>query len=256
MRSIIPSLLLACIALVPALAQKTVSAQEIIEKINRKEAVLYQNVTVTGDLDLTNLANRHEVREGGWRGESEQYLSTVEVPLTFRDCTFKGKVLAYWSEDLNRMKTSSKVYNADFKEAVTIENCVFEDDAAFKYSKFDQRAVFTGNTFREEALFKYTKFRNAADFSQSSFRGYADFKYTHFDEASAFQKATFERSADFKYTKFEEGVDFRQVRFAGNADFKYTNFPRGTNFDDVTFNGSSDFKYAKLDGRRFSPDGR
>ncbi|GAB3489685.1 hypothetical protein GCM10027341_00390 [Spirosoma knui] len=255
MKTLLTTFLLACIALAPSLAQKTVAAREIIDKINRKEPVSYQDVTITGDLDLTNLANRREVREGGW-GDSQQYLSTVEVPLTFRNCTFSGKFLAYISEDFKLSKGGNKVYNANFNEAVTIENCQFEDDAAFKYSVFAQRAMFTGNTFREEALFKYTKFKDAANFSGSSFRGYADFKYTHFNEESTFQKARFERSADFKYTKFEEGVNFNQARFSGNADFKYTHFPRGTSFDEVTFSGSSDFKYTTLNGRKFAPGSR
>lgn len=249
-------LLLTLLAVSPALAQKTVDANEIIEKINRKEAVSYQDATITGDLDLTNLANRREVREGNWRGESEEYRSTVEVPLTFRNCTFRGKVLAYRTEESRLTKMTSKVFNADFTEAVTIEGCTFEDDAAFKYSTFEQRALFTDNTFRDGALFKYSKFQSAADFSGSTFGDYADFKYTKFSESSTFRNVAFERYADFKYTKFDEGVDFRQARFASNADFKYTNFPRGTTFADARFDGSTDFKYTTLDGRRFAPNGR
>ncbi len=247
-------LLFMLLATAPVLAQKTVDAKEIIEKINRHETVSYQDALITGDLDLTNLANRREVREGNWRGEAQEYRSTVEVPLTFRNCTFGGKVLAYWTEDSRGIKINGKVYNADFTEAVTVENCTFGDDAAFKYSVFAQRALFANNTFRKGVLFKYTKFRNAADFSGSTFGEYADFKYTQFDESSTFRKAAFERYADFKYTKFDEGVDFRQARFVQTADFKYTNFPRGTHFDDARFDGATDFKYTKLDGRTFAPD--
>ncbi|MFD2570984.1 pentapeptide repeat-containing protein [Spirosoma soli] len=257
MKTLITCLFLA-FAVIPAFAQKTIDAKEIIEKINRRQAVSYQNVTITGDFDLTNLANRKEIREGNWRGDSQQFLSVVDVPMTFKNCTFKGKFLAYRTEEQEKrlLNMTNIVYNTDFTEAVTIENCQFEDNVAFKYSVFSQRALFTGNTFRDEALFKYTKFRNAADFSGSTFRDYADFKYTKFDEASAFQKASFERAADFKYTKFDEGVDFRQARFNGNADFKYTHFPRGTKFDDVRFEGSTDFKYTTLDGRKFAPSSR
>ena len=251
-------LLLTFIAIVPSLAQTTVTASDIIAKINRNEPVSYQNATITGDLDLTNLANRREVREGSWQGDSQQFLSEVKVPLSFKNCTFTGNVLAYRTDESDErrlVKMSNKVYNADFTEAVTLENCTFEKNAAFKYSTFRQRAVVTGNTFRDDALFKYAKFRSAADFSGSTFRGYADFKYTQFNESSAFEQVTFERYADFKYTKFEEGVDFRQARFSSTADFKYTNFPRGTSFDKVRFDGSIDFKYTTLNGRKFSPNG-
>ncbi|SOD89872.1 pentapeptide repeat-containing protein [Spirosoma fluviale] len=183
MKAILLSLLVAFTALAPALAQKTIDAKDIIAQINRKQSVSYQNVTINGDLDLTNLANRKEVREGFWKGDSEQFLSVVEVPLSFKNCTFTGKVLAYRTEDQDRriIKVSNIVYNADFAEAVTFDGCQFENDAAFKYSLFSQRAIFTNNTFRDGALFKYSKFRDEADFSGSTFRDYADFKYTTLD---------------------------------------------------------------------------
>ena len=257
MKTLTALLLLAFISTAPVLAQTTVGASDIIAKINRNEPVSYQNMIITGDLDLTNLANRREVREGSWTGESRQFLSVVNVPLSFKNCTFTGNVLAYRTDESDErrlLKTSNMVYNADFTETVTLENCTFEKNAAFKYSTFRQRTVVTGNTFRDDALFKYTKFRNSADFSGSMFRGYADFKYTQFDESSAFSTATFERYADFKYTKFGERTDFRQARFSDNADFKYTSFPRGTNFDNVRFDGSTDFKYTTLDGRKFVPN--
>ena len=257
MKTILTSLLFTLVAMAPALAQSTVDAKDILAKINRKEAISYQNMTITGDLDLTSLANRREVHEGNWKGDSQEFLSVVEVPVSFRNCTFKGKFLAYRTEDqdgrLLKMN-NNKVYNTDFTEAVTIENCQFADDAAFKYSTFSQRAIFTNNTFQDNALFKYAKFRNAADFSGSTFRDYADFKYTTFDESSSFQRVAFERYADFKYTKFEERVDFSQARFTSIADFKYTHLPRGTNFDNTRFEGSTDFKYTTLDGRKFAPN--
>lgn len=259
MKTLLTSLLLVFIGVAPTLAQKTVRASEIIDRINRNESVSYRDVTVTGDLDLTSLANRKEIREGSWKGESQEFLSVVKAPISFTNCTFTGKFLAYRTDEENErrlLKISNKVYNTDFTEAVTVENCVFEKDAAFKYSTFKQRAIFTGNTFRDGALFKYAQFRSAADFSGSSFGDYADFKYTKFDESSAFGNVTFERYADFKYTKFDEGVNFSQARFASTADFKYTRFPRGTSFDNTRFDGSTDFKYTTLDGRKFAPSSR
>jgi uncharacterized protein YjbI with pentapeptide repeats len=259
MKTLITSLLLAFISVAPTLAQKTVRASDIIDRINRNESISYRDVTITGDLDLTSLANRKEVREGSWKGESQEFLSVVNAPLSFINCTFTGNVLAYRTDEQDErrlLKMSNKVYNTDFTEAVTVENCVFEKDAAFKYSTFRQRALFTGNTFRDYALFKYAKFRSAADFSGSTFRDYADFKYTTFDESSIFEKVTFDRYADFKYTKFDEGANFSQARFASTADFKYTRLPRGTRFDNARFDGSTDFKYTTLDGRKFAPSSR
>ncbi|WP_420150145.1 pentapeptide repeat-containing protein [Spirosoma sp.] len=257
MKTFATFLFFSLVSLSSVMAQTMVDAKEIIAKINRKESVSYQNATITGDLDLTNLANRKEVRDGNW-GDTPHYLSVVDVPLSFKNCTFKGKFLAYRTENEEGkiLKTDNIVHNANFSEAVTVENCQFEGDATFKYSHFSQRAIFTENTFRNVALFKYAEFRNAADFSGSNFHGYADFKYTKFDESSAFQNARFDRHADFKYTKFDESVNFQKASFSGNTDFKYTKFPRGTRFDDARFSGFTDFKYTTLDGEKFSPRGR
>lgn len=256
MKNLLATFLFVLVSQAVTVAQQTVGASEIIEKINRKEAVSYQNVIITGDLDLTNLANRREMREGNQLSGTQEFLSVVNVPMSFKKCVFKGKVLAYRSEDKDRklLKISNVIYNTNFTEAVTIEDCTFEQEAAFKYSTFDERAIFTGNVFRDYALFKYTKFQQTADFSNSTFRGEADFKYTKFSEPSFFRHTAFDKSADFKYTKFNERVDFSQARFDSHADFKYTKLPRGTRFDNTYFDSSSDFKYTTLDGRKFSPN--
>ena len=254
MKTLLTSLLLALVTLTATFAQRTVDARSIINQINRNQPVSYENVTIAGDLDLTGLANQREIRSSG-RGDGTEYRSTVTVPLTFRNCVFRGKFLAYRSENQGRnlFTGSNRVYNADFDEAVTFDNCTFDGDAAFKYSAFGQRAVFVGSTFRDEALFKYAKFSDMADFGGTQFRGPADFKYTKFGENAAFADARFTRSADFKYTKFDDGVTFQNARFTGPTDFKYVRFPRQTNLDNVAFDGPSDFKYTTIDGQRFSP---
>lgn len=255
MKSLIYTILLAFVTIPAALAQRTVDAKEIFRKIDKQEAVDYQNVTITGDLDLTELANKKRRNSERWGGEA--YQSTVQVPVTFRNCRFTGKFLAY-----KNLKEDGKVWNdgvtytTDFDESVTIENCTFEEEAAFKYSNFRQRALFTGNTFGKEALFKYAAFNDASDFSNSAFKGYASFKYTKFGEAVSFQKARFGSYADFKYTKFDEGVSFGNTEFEEVADFKYTHLPKGSHFDAARFNGAADFKYTTLGGQRFSPVNR
>lgn len=247
------SLLLITLLFSPALlAQKTVEARDIIAKINRNEPVSYQSVAIIGTLDLTELANKRSVREGM---QNDSYRSTVKVPITFVDCTFKGDVIAYKSiPDGKRFWENTTVYSADFDESVRFEGCQFMGESAFKYSAFREAAVFTGNRFREEALFKYAKFAGDVDFTGSTFTSYANFKYTSFREGSGFRRTTFDNDADFKYAEFSEGVDFSDARFGKIADFKYVRFPRGTNFASTRFDGDTDFKYATMQGRAFTPE--
>ncbi|MBC8154692.1 MAG: pentapeptide repeat-containing protein [Bacteroidetes bacterium] len=247
------SLLVIALLSNPALlAQNTVEARDIIAKIDRNEPVSYQGVTILGTLDLTELANKRSVREGQ---QNDSYRSTVKVPVTFVNCTFKGDVIAYKSiPDGKRIWENTTVYSADFDESVRFEACEFTGESAFKYSAFRETALFTKNRFREEALFKYAKFAGSADFTGSTFAGYANFKYTNFREGSGFRQTTFTNYADFKYAEFSEGVDFSDARFGKIADFKYVRFPRGTNFASARFDGDTDFKYATMQGRKFAPE--
>lgn len=257
MKTLLTTLLFLATLIPAAWAQRTLSANEILTKINRKEVISYENATITGDLDLTELANKKRVNKNLW-AESEAYESTVEIPVTFRNCVFKGKLLAYkFVKTDNRLLDGSGImYAAHFDEAVTFENCTFEQESEFKYSDFKQRALFTGTSFRKEANFKYAKFQAACDFSDARFGTLANFKYTAFKEAITFQNTRFSQYADFKYTKFSEAVNFTHSRFDGMADFKYTHLPRSSSFNETVFDGVADFKYATLDGRKFSPSRR
>ena len=241
-------------------AQSAVNAADIILAINRNEPVSYRNAVISGDLDLTELANKRPNDRSNW-GVQGSYVSTVSVPVTFKNCTFSGNVIAYKNTVASRNREDGLLHmgnggvtsTADFTEPVRFEQCVFKKDAAFKYTTFSRKAAFLGNTFNSTALFKYARFGQTADFGGSSFEDYADFKYAEFNTVSDFRNVRFNGSADFKYTKFDEKADFGQARFARNADFKYTDLPQGTRFDAAEFNGSTDFKYTTLGGRRFSP---
>jgi hypothetical protein len=260
MKNLLFLLLLALCSAEVSRAQSAVNAAEIIARINRNEPVSYQNAVISGDLDLTELANKRPNDRSNWGGQGS-YLSTVTVPVTFKNCTFSGNVIAYKNTTASRnredgllnMGNGGITSTADFTEPVTFDNCVFQQDAAFKYTTFRRQAAFVGNTFKDIALFKYTRFSESAVFSGSSFGEYADFKYAKFNTESDFRNTRFNGSADFKYTKFDEKADFGQARFARNADFKYTDLPRGSRFDETEFNGSADFKYTTLGGKRFSP---
>jgi hypothetical protein len=102
------------------------NADEIIGMINRGDAVNLKGVKVVGDLDLTNLGNRHQERKN-----KDSFFSKVEVELTFVNCTFTDDFLAFYCEDY-----SDRCYRADFGKAVTFIDCTFKGETSFKYSLF------------------------------------------------------------------------------------------------------------------------
>lgn len=234
-------------------AQSKVNASEIIEKINRGEAVSYRNAEITGNLDMTKLQNMK--RKNGKDGDTKEYISTVTAPVTFVNCTFSGDVLAYFSPDSGAsgiMNGSGEVYNTNFERDVLFENCRFEQGSAFKYSEFKGDASFVGSRFSEEALFKYTKFSQNANFSNVRFEEEANFKYVDFPRKISFAGATFEEEANFKYAKFKDGVNFQKAVFDGTANFKYANISNSFNIKGADFRGGDDFKYTKLNNKSIS----
>lgn len=233
-------------------AQTQVNASEIITKINRGEAVTYKDAVIVGVLDLTRLDNMLLEKKADNKNSTNEYISTVKVPLTFVNCTFKDDVLAYYNpdnEDIKILNRKNEVYNTNFDKAVRFENCVFEGYSAFKYSKFNDDVSFAGSNFRHEANFKYSKFSKSADYSNTKFDEEANFKYVAFPEATSFGNASFKREANFKYAKFSGDADFKAADFRGLANFKYTKVANNMNLQRAMFRGDEDFKYTKVNNR-------
>lgn len=198
-------------------AQKNISADDILKMIDNGQAVKIENATITGDLNLSKIQDKERIKKKGISNGNDVYECHVQVPLHFRNCTFKGQFIGYLHEDW-----SDELYNAMFHESVSFEGCVFEKEFLVKYSEFAAAANFPGNTFKAEALFKYTEFSGNVDFSKSIFEEEANFKYAEFPDKSTFANSKFEEEANFKYTEFEEDADFSGSYFDDDATFKYT----------------------------------
>ncbi len=231
------------------LKAQSVHADEIIDQINRGEDVRYENRTIEYSLDFTAVDTRQQVREGdswfGWFGDEDKFESQIDVKIEFINCTFEGDVLAYYNEN-------DAVYLAHFSQAVVFENCLFAEDAEFKYSEFKRKAIFSNSTFEEEANFKYAEFSAGPDFSGSRFEEDANFKYSKFKDQPDFSLTNFTEEANFKYANFPKGVTFEGATFEDLANFKYSEFSEPFNMDKVNFNGDEDFKYTKIEGKSFN----
>lgn len=208
-------------------AQTRIDARDIIRQINDGKNVSYTGTEISGDLDLTNLNNRRNTKSShNWFGYgNDLYESTVEVSLSFVNCTFTGDVIAYYH--------------------------VEQDDDTY-VAHFDRDVVFKGCTFKRASEFKYSEFDGLADFSGSTFDRNANFKYAEFSDGPSFANCRFEDDADFKYTEFPRNTSFERTTFYGHANFKYTKFATPLNVSNIAFNGSEDFKYTKVDGQSFT----
>src|SRR5687768_8865272 len=128
MKQLLTTLLCMITAATATVAQTRINASDIIRQINEGRAVNFNNVEIEGDLDLTDLENRRQ-RSLTNRGSDDHdtYESTLEVPVSFTDCTFLDDVLAYYHRDREK-----DTYVAHFEKDVLFRNCIFKGGSEFK----------------------------------------------------------------------------------------------------------------------------
>ena len=238
------------------IADARIESQTIIESIKDGEAVQFQNITITGDLDFTVLCDKDstipEKEETVMEKvlgifvdinieENQEFQCDIEVTIEFIGCTFQDRVVGWVNDEENAIS-----YNAVFQDIIEFSNCIFKDEFLFKYSEFNGKTNFSENKFKKVALFKYAEFSQLVSFAESIFSKEANFKYTSFPQNTNFAGSHFKNAANFKYTDFEDFVDFSEVSFNSEANFKYTKFPKGVSFENTTFSANADFKYAEF----------
>src|SRR5687768_9418843 len=101
MQKLLTTFLCLVAAATVTVAQTRIKASDIIEKINEGSAVEYSNVQIEGDLDLTDLKTRRLERSVTklLSDDHSTYESTVEVPVSFTNCTFLDDVIAYYNDE-------------------------------------------------------------------------------------------------------------------------------------------------------------
>ena len=238
------------------IADARIESQTIIESIKGGQAVQFQNITITGDLDFTDLCDKDsalpEKEETVMEKvlgffvdinieENQEVQCDIEVPIEFIGCTFQDRVIGWKNDEENAIS-----YKVVFQDMIEFSNCTFKDEFLFKYSEFNGKTIFSENNFKKTALFKYANFSQSVSFAKSIFSKEANFKYTSFPQNTNFAGSHFNNTANFKYTDFEDFVDFSEASFNSEANFKYTKFPKGVSFENTTFSANADFKYAEF----------
>lgn len=204
---------------VRALAQQTVSASQIMDDIQDGKDIVYENVTIEGDLDFTYMDYKIDdlpSKSRWWNQSSNEVDEEIEVKISFVNCTFNDDVLAYIHDD-----PSNYTFTADFEEDVTFKNCVFNRKAMFKYSSFEEGANFEGSTFKRQSTFKYAEFEEYSSFANTTFDDDAIFKYSDFDSGVSFEGAVFEETLNIKYLDVRGDFNINRME-VDDVDAKYT----------------------------------
>ena len=143
MKKYAPIMIIFMLLTVSAFAQCRVKAEDILGSIDEGQVVEYTGVEIIGDLDITSIKDGIQ-DTGFWRffGFSRDLRYHVRIPLIFRDCIFRGDVIAYRHDRWNRT-----THNVSFHENVSFHGCEFMGRSAFKYAEFLAEASFAGSNF-------------------------------------------------------------------------------------------------------------
>ena len=245
---------------------RVVQAEEILEKIELRLPVEYDNVTVVGDLNLTGLDLPKVPVQRFWLETSmgiPDYeiliLSSIKITNSviegsinldgaafhdvalFNNTRFEGPVSIMGSMFLQ----VASFCGSQFNQALSIRMARFNQAASFRMAQFNETAYFSNSKFNNTAEFWGVKFNHTAYFWGTIF-SYASFEDTKFNGIAEFWGAKFNQSGIFWKAKFNQTANFGDARFKKLADFRDAQFNKAANFRDSRFNQGAYFWMAKF----------
>lgn len=231
-----------------------VHAEEILSLVENGRPVYYEDVFISGDLNLSRLAEKPV------KSPFVIINSTVQNA-SFDGVTFEGDFVLWGSSFGNASFNgtdfsvadfsdthfaNSSFMGATFRSPVSFDGAAFQDDVSFVDSRFMKDASFIGARFLGDANFNYSIFAYYTYFSGAEFSGEAMFSDVLFQGILDAYLALFNSSANFFGSDFEGAAGFSDVLFRGSAGFGLTRFSGLTSFDNATFEGEANFNLARF----------
>lgn len=159
-----------------------------------------------------------------------------------------------------------------YKNAISLENCIFFIDVDFSDVEFQKPGLFMHSIFTKNVIFckprhtflnpvKTKKFLEKMHFYNAKFLGHADFNYCEFQKEADFVDVTFKKSVGFRECIFNEvsferyisGCFCEEASFSESNFIGFANFQKMVNYKKIDFSSSIfkqeiDFSYAKFFG--------
>lgn len=219
--------------------------------------VLITNKTFDRDIDFAQF-------EKNLISEGVQQVRIVSA-VTFQNCTFNGKVIAFRKE--NDLTTLTA-----FQSSLSFIGCTFNEEVNFKASSVLGRTDFTKSaffnvanfeevTFFQNAYFRGSIYHQELRFQNAVFMQKANFLNAEFDETSSFQRAVFNSETQFSSARFMGYTDFGNITCFGNFFANFTEFADKAIFNNSFFYRKTDinnasFNYCEMKNCRFFGEAR
>ncbi len=235
-----------------------VGAAQILTEIEANQAVAYDNVSVSGGLDLSKLTGpvRQSVTitNSTIQGPADFERATFGDLMDFQGTTFQGNASfakARFQGDANfggvRFAGNTDFRFARFDGSVSFSRARFDRIVSFANSQFDGNAVFEGSNFNSDAEFDLAQFSKPVTFMGAVFSGDASITNSQFSGTTIFMDSNFKGNADFAGTQFVRDAIFRSSHFYGDSSFGLASFGGFTEFANVTFEKTAVFAVTKFE---------
>ncbi len=199
-----------------------ISSEEINKKIQNGEALFYQNVVISGDINFTESKNKSF--------ETQSVTAAyINQSVFFKNCNFQGKIIASSQQD-------QKYTFCCFRKSVNFNNCTFQGKIDFRESQFDRLASFHHNKFQDTVLFEgaFFNFKNIF-FNNNTFLAQTKFNRAIFSGITSFIKSDFHDHAHFQNVYFQNEVNFGALTIRKKSDFSMINCHGVINFSNSYF---------------------
>jgi uncharacterized protein YjbI with pentapeptide repeats len=228
---------------------KSVSGEKIENSVKDGNDIYYEDVTITGDLNLVDLA-------GAVKASPSQLNVYVKGALVFKNCIFKGMLIG-------ALKDKAGIYySTTFLKNLYFDNCTFEDDVNleeatingfcnFLNCTFNKDALFNRIIFSQNAAFTRCQFMQTAGFQGCTFMGSTFFTGAHFTKACYFQNSSMYRDFAFNIIVSDAYTDFSAVNFLNNFMCNYGKFSRDVIFGNANFKARAEFVGSKFTNAQF-----
>ncbi|MDI9615787.1 MAG: pentapeptide repeat-containing protein [Methanothrix sp.] len=194
---------------------RIVSAAEILGKIRAGEPAVYENVFVSGDINISRIGK------------------PLIAPIKMVNSTING---------------SLKIDGAEFRGPLNLSGTVFSGDVAARGASFDSDVSFAGAHLLRNAEFSLARFGGTANFVGTNFHGPLSMSYAQFSKVASFEGATFWSHADLSNAQFMDDTSFERVHFLRSSSFEFSRFHQLVSFWRSVFHGETSFANSEFSG--------
>ena len=197
---------------------REIPASDILARLQRGESIEYNNVIITGDVNISGLDLPRENESFIIYPAIEIKNSQIQGIFNFNNVIFE--------EEVNFVGThftaNTSFMKAQFANFTDFTGAHFYRNAEFNSAQFDESAIFNDCQFNGVTDFREARFNGYAYFCKSQFSGWAYFSDAEFGMAAIFVEAEFNGVTDYMEAQFNGKVlTFRDAKFKDSRFKEY-----------------------------------